>query len=435
MAATLGVPEPEIWSDEGVSGSLRLSERPQGSRLFATLKRGDIIVAAKLDRVFRNIADAAGTVEAFSKTGIGLILLDLGNELITNGSSMAQIQFNLLAVFAEFERETIRERSAEAKEALRRDGYYPGGTAPFGFRVVIEGRRRRLVPDETEQTVKRAACLAWDQGKPMKTILRELAAAGHRNRKGNPIRSAEVYRWAVWSSADRVNLSERTKVAHARRKARGEKLGNPRMREISAQGLAEILANTARRANEVKPHIEGAINGGAATYRKVASVLNGLTVPTARGGRWHGSSVRNAMLAASIKFPNKSERGRQGLPPAVKSRGVTARAAQKLDAEAEKVQRALVKPRLGKAQRETPKILLLHSEGFSRDGIARMLDLHEGTVGTICGQRVADGRGGIRCRCRSNSGRHASSRLVCAGSTPAKSPANSNLLNMSSMRR
>ncbi len=393
MAATLGVREPEIWSDEGVSGSIRLSERPQGSRLFATLKRGDIIIAAKLDRLFRNIADAAGTVEAFSHAGVGLFLLDLSNKSISSGSSMAQIQFNLLAVFADFERERIRERSAEAKEALRRDGYYPGGTPPFGYRVVIEGRRRRLIPDDGEQAVKRAACLAWDQGKPMRQILRELLAAGHRNRTGQPIRPAEIYRWAVWSSADRVNISERTKAAHARRKARGEKVGNPRMHEISAQGLAEILANTARRANEVKPHIEGAIKGGAATYRKVAFVLNGLTVPTARGGRWHGSSVRNAMLAANIKFPSKSERASQGLPHALKSRGVTARAAERLEAEAREVQVALVKPRLGKAQREAPKILRLHGEGFSRGGIARMLDLHEHTVGTIL---RAAGRGRAR---------------------------------------
>ena len=44
--------------ERGVSGSLPLAERPQGERLLACLKPGDVVITAKLDRMFRSALDA-----------------------------------------------------------------------------------------------------------------------------------------------------------------------------------------------------------------------------------------------------------------------------------------------------------------------------------------------------------------------------------------
>ena len=156
-----------------------------------------------------------------------------------------------------------RERNLEGKAALRARGLFPGGTPPYGFSVVKEGRFSRLVPDEHEQTVIKTARLLWDQGLPMKQILAGLEARGFRNRAGNPFSSAHIYRWTAWSAdPDHVNISERTKAALARRKAAGQKLGNPEIRKISPLGVAAVMQNAAQRVADVMPHIDDLISGG-----------------------------------------------------------------------------------------------------------------------------------------------------------------------------
>jgi DNA invertase Pin-like site-specific DNA recombinase len=377
-AAELEIPDPEIYSDEGVSGGIALAERPKGGELLRQLRRGSVVIANRLDRVFRDTLDAEITARAFEQAGIDLIVLDLGPDSVTSGSSVARLQFNMLAAFAAFERNRIRERTLEGRAVLRAKGYHPGGTPPFGSRVVEEGRYRRLVEDEGEQAVLKAVCLKWDQSKPMKRILRELFAEGYRNRKGTPIRSAEVYRWV--QQPGRVNNSARMKKIQARRKACGERVGNPRIAEMSAKGLAQILADVKKRAVEVTPHIEQAIAGGCTTYRAIAAVLNALNLPTARGGRWHASSVRNTMLAAGLSFPVKQHRRgdalRAVLTPAVEG-----------DPEIAKTVASL---RLGKAQKQTAAILKLTAAGHSVDAISRILGLSDGAVRSV--QRLAGRR-------------------------------------------
>ena len=55
-----------------------IAERPVGGRLFAKLKKGDIVIAPKLDRLFRSALDALQVVEDLKKRGVSLHLLDLG---------------------------------------------------------------------------------------------------------------------------------------------------------------------------------------------------------------------------------------------------------------------------------------------------------------------------------------------------------------------
>ena len=59
-----GMAVDEILVEEGVSGSVPVEERPIGSQLFAKLQRGDIVIAAKLDRLFRSALDALKVVES-----------------------------------------------------------------------------------------------------------------------------------------------------------------------------------------------------------------------------------------------------------------------------------------------------------------------------------------------------------------------------------
>lgn len=140
------------FTDAGVSGSMPLGQRPAGTELLAAARKGDIVVANKLDRLFRSASDALSTAERFKKLGIDLILIDMGVEPVTQ-SGAAKLFFGMLACVAEFERERIAERMADGRAAKRQKGGHTGGDAPFGFRKIGEGKAARLEPDLEEQDV------------------------------------------------------------------------------------------------------------------------------------------------------------------------------------------------------------------------------------------------------------------------------------------
>lgn len=134
------------FSDEAVSGSVPLADRPEGRRLLEVLKPGDIIVAAKLDRMFRSALDALQTIEKMKARKIKVWLLDLGE---VTGNGMAKAFLTMASAFAELERDMIRERVTTTKRDQRARGAYLGGFRPFGFQLV-DGD---LVADDLEQRI------------------------------------------------------------------------------------------------------------------------------------------------------------------------------------------------------------------------------------------------------------------------------------------
>ncbi len=81
---------------------------PLDLAMLAKLQAGDVVVAAKLDRVFRSALDALQVCEDFKKRGVALHLLDLGGDVTGNG--MAGLFMKVAAAFAEFERDRVAER-------------------------------------------------------------------------------------------------------------------------------------------------------------------------------------------------------------------------------------------------------------------------------------------------------------------------------------
>jgi DNA invertase Pin-like site-specific DNA recombinase len=52
-----------VYVERGVSGATPFVERLKGRQLDARLRKGDILVAAKLDRMFRSALDALNVIE------------------------------------------------------------------------------------------------------------------------------------------------------------------------------------------------------------------------------------------------------------------------------------------------------------------------------------------------------------------------------------
>ena len=100
---------------------------------------------------------------------------------------------------------------------------------------------------------------------------------------------------AAVAQHEREAISARTKAALAVAKARGTKLGNPDGRAARELAAEANRAGATRRAEAVRPLAER-LAGQGLSLRAVARELEERRVPTARGGRWHATTVRALLV-------------------------------------------------------------------------------------------------------------------------------------------
>jgi len=192
--AKLEKPIPVI--DPGVSGSIPLADRPGGGKMVSALQPGDVIIAAKLDRLFRSAADALNSVERMKNDGVKLILVDIGTEPVTE-SAVAKMFLTILAGVAEFEKSRILDRMATGRTEKRKDGGHIGGKPPYGFRKVGAGKSARLEPDENECAVIEEVRQMRSSGASFRAISSRLAERGIVSRTGEAFAPTQIKRMLV----------------------------------------------------------------------------------------------------------------------------------------------------------------------------------------------------------------------------------------------
>ena len=108
------------------------SDRPLREQLMQAARRREVdaILVWRLDRWGRSLADLVLTLKELSELGVGFISLTEALDLTTpTGRALA----GLLAVFAEFEREILRERVKAGIAQARKEGR-PHGRPPTARR-------------------------------------------------------------------------------------------------------------------------------------------------------------------------------------------------------------------------------------------------------------------------------------------------------------
>jgi DNA invertase Pin-like site-specific DNA recombinase len=136
-----------LITEKGVSGSLEFEKRPEGSKLFNSLQRGDVLVFSKLDRAFRNTRNALNTLHELKERGVSVHFIDLGGDVTNDG--IGSVIFTILSAFATFERERIATRIREVKQTQKTEGKFLGGFTRFGFKVEED----KLIPNPSEQVI------------------------------------------------------------------------------------------------------------------------------------------------------------------------------------------------------------------------------------------------------------------------------------------
>ena len=122
-----------IYEDAGYSG--KNTNRPALQQLLTVCRSGSVsaVVVWKLDRLSRSLRDTLTIIEdVFQPAGITLVSV---TESIDTSTPSGRMMLNLLASFAQLEREQDSDRVVMAHKHLARDCKYLGGHVPLGYCV------------------------------------------------------------------------------------------------------------------------------------------------------------------------------------------------------------------------------------------------------------------------------------------------------------
>jgi site-specific DNA recombinase len=185
------------YIDAGVSGAK--DSRPALDELLAAASAGtiDVVVIAKLDRLGRSLLHLLTLMKRLDALGVRVVS---ASDNIDTKTPAGRMMLQLLGVFAEFERERIRERSREGARRRVEDGGFVCSTPPFGYRTVPDpsGRRGVVLAIDAVQArcIREIYRLVVRERTPLTRAAASLNAAGYRSASGERWTRGTLARWA-----------------------------------------------------------------------------------------------------------------------------------------------------------------------------------------------------------------------------------------------
>ena len=107
----------KIFSDRGVSGAK--AERPGLDKALDQLRKGDILVIWKLDRLGRSLSHLLSIIEDLKQKGVDFASIQDGFDTSTASGKMV---FSVIGAMAEYERNLTRERTMAGLASARARG-------------------------------------------------------------------------------------------------------------------------------------------------------------------------------------------------------------------------------------------------------------------------------------------------------------------------
>lgn len=149
--------EIEIFEDEGFSGGT--IDRPKFQKMLKREReyRFDVLIAYRLDRISRNIADFSNLMNELNRLHTDFISI---KEQFDTRTPMGRAMMYIASVFAQLEREVIAERIRDNMIELAKTGRWLGGLTPTGF----DAERYDIIDvysynsDNTLEKKKKKAC-------------------------------------------------------------------------------------------------------------------------------------------------------------------------------------------------------------------------------------------------------------------------------------
>ena len=180
----------DTFLDEGVSGKTvdRTGLRQALKRLSTTGVDG--VVITKLDRLSRSVRDWCDLMETFDRKS--KVLISVYDSIDTSTASGRMIA-NMFATIAQWERETIAERTQASMNYLRKQGRRIGRFAPYGFQVDPDDQTQ-LIPCLRETDILAKIRSYSTTGLGATKIANQLNEDGYTNRSGKAWTRSAVWK-------------------------------------------------------------------------------------------------------------------------------------------------------------------------------------------------------------------------------------------------
>lgn len=165
----------KVYTDPGYSGASL--NRPALQSLIKASQRHSFqkVVVYKLDRLSRSQRDTLTLLEeVFNANGVDFVSM---NENFDTSTPFGRATIGILAVFAQLEREQIKERMGMGKDARAKSGKWMGGLhIPIGY----DYEDGHLIVNEYEAMQIQKIFSMTASGASAKTIMKELTGSQHK---------------------------------------------------------------------------------------------------------------------------------------------------------------------------------------------------------------------------------------------------------------
>ena len=176
-----------VYEDAGISGAKDIADRPGLLDAVNALKRGDVLLIAKRDRLGRDVVAVALIERLIARKGARV--LSAAGEGTDSDDPTAMLMRRIVDAFGEYERLLIGARTKAALKAKRAQGLRIGNV-PFGYALAED--LGTLVLCDGEQAVLTTIRALREQGRSLRAVAAALNEQGLRTRSGTAWRHEYV---------------------------------------------------------------------------------------------------------------------------------------------------------------------------------------------------------------------------------------------------
>lgn len=161
--------------------------REEFFNLISAVKDGvvDVIVVYKLNRLFRNSYESQKYRKLFRKHGVKLMSV---TQYIDEDSASGRLTTNILSDVDQYSSENTADHVKAAMREMARQGYFTGGTVPYGYTLEIikngEKIRKKYIADPVEAQIVRDIFEFYGDGHSLRHIQEYLQEKGAKTRRG-----------------------------------------------------------------------------------------------------------------------------------------------------------------------------------------------------------------------------------------------------------
>ena len=267
----------KVYTDGGFSGGNL--DRPALKAMIKEIEKGsaDIVLVDKLDRLSRSQFDTLYLIqEVFSKFDVAFVSRA---EAFDTSTPFGRAMVGILAVFAELERERIKERMADGREGRAKEGKWKGGKLPTGYDY--NPATGFLVINKYESEQVKMVVDMFNHRVPVYSIMTRMNGKGYRTKHGE------------WTEATiRTVVSSRLYLGEMLYHGKWIPAGHPAINTEETWQRSQVILKEREKAN--------------AKYRagrRYASPLAGMIRCGVCGGKYHcRSSEKNKTDGSNRRY-------------------------------------------------------------------------------------------------------------------------------------